>query len=775
MKSRLIFLATGSTTLALASATFFAAATLADAILLTPPPFAYHAQVVVYGQAPGPVPRRVISTALYDAVGTPLLLLSRGMATAAERVSARAGGHAAVVAMQRVDAGYLPTLGVAPAAGSLALDAGGHDAALVSWRLWQAWFGGGQQVGGQVIMVDGRVFPVGGVLPPTFRVFDDIDVFLPLRPVSGGAAGDMANELAVGRLAPGATVEAFGEAVRGAVAARTGIPGMPGDDMASFGATPIDAALRGYAAPALWSLLGASILVVATACGTLTNLVHARAMGRGRDMAMRMAFGAMAWRAAWPVVRETALVATMGLAGALALGGVLVRAVREALPRYWLLDAMPVAASWRVFAATGILTGATAALAALAGTWHARGDSLLREHMGAAGARPRGLTAQRVRVAAMQAQLAFATILSAACAKQVIASWDDWRPPADAVVRGIALARFHPDTAHFDSMARIAALADALARDGPRRDGITAAGVTTQLPTGPRFVVAFPGIHGEPVEVRLALQSVGARAAMGLRLLAGRDIGRGDTAGSEAVIVVNQAFLAAVRGAVLGHTVDKVSRSLGNRSLRIVGVVGNDRTAGDGAATQPEALMPLAQLPAKEFSAYRGLLSYYVVALASDAAHTLRGDPGLGLHDIAPWLVAEPSTLAAEWHDSAALAHRGAWNALLLAILAVSLGVIGLCSALRVQLDSRQRDLALVAALGASPWRLCVFAMGRPLPGAAVGITVGMAFVVAWLRPWSEAALAAAVGGVFALCGLAALPFLARAAATDPWRAVREP
>jgi hypothetical protein len=112
---------------------------------------------------------------------------------------------------------------------------------------------------------------------------------------------------------------------------------------------------------------------------------------------------------------------------------------------------------------------------------------------------------------------------------------------------------------------------------------------------------------------------------------------------------------------------------------------------------------------------------------------------------------------------------------LLLAILAVSLGVLGFCSALRVQLDSRQRDLALVAALGASPWRLCVFAMGRPLPGAAIGIAGGLAFVVAWPLPWCAATLAAAGGGVFALCVLAALPFLARAAATDPWRAVREP
>ncbi|KJV35792.1 ABC transporter permease [Luteibacter yeojuensis] len=767
------FIAAGTATLALATAMFFATFTLVDAILLAPPPFANPAQVVLYGQMPGAAPRRGMSTALYDMVGMPPMLLSRGLAAATTRASASAQGHAALLAVQRVDAGYLPTLGVAPADGVLTFGEDGEDVVVLSWRLWQAWFGG-ERVAGQAIMVDGRAFPVAGVLPQAFRVFDDVDIFLPLRPVAGGGQGTMANGIAVGRLAPGASASAFGAVVRGIAAAHASALGMPADAVASVGATPIEEAVRGYAAPTLWQFLRASLLVMATACANLANLLLAQGWRRGRETAMRTAFGAPPWRAAMPVACDAAIVGVAGTVAALLLGNLLLGVLRDSLPRYWLPDAGTIRASAHVYVATVGLAVVVTMVAAVVGAWLAGGDRLLREHMGAAGARPHGRVAQRVRGAMVQWQLALATILAAFCAVQFVHASGAWRPPPGMPVEGIALARFHPDAGHFDTVPRIAALANALARDASQRDGASAAGVTTQLPTGPRFVVAFPGIAGAPIEVRLALQTPGVRAAMGLHLLAGRDIDAGDTAGSEPVAVVNEAFIATVQGAGLGTVVEKMSRGLGSRPLRIVGIVANDRAAGDTEATRPAAIVPFAQLPAREFSAYRGLLAYFIVARLGDEAQAVGHDTGASLRRIAPWLVAEPSTMARAWHDAAAGARRDAWQALLLAALATGLATLGFHSALGVQLAARQRDLALAAALGASPWQLCTFGVLRGGAGAVPGIAAGAALVVASPLPWSAPAVATAGAGMLVLCILAALPALHRAAAAEPWRVVRE-
>ncbi|UPG94675.1 ABC transporter permease [Luteibacter aegosomatissinici] len=757
----------GATTLALAVATFFATFTLIDALLLTPPAFGHHADVVLYGEVVRPASPRSLSMSLYDATGSPQGVLSRGLARSIERASVRSGPHAGLLTVQRVDPGFLPTLGVTPSAGTLALEAGGRDGVALSWRLWRAWFGGEPNLTGRTVVVDGRTLPIVGVLPPAYRLFDEVDLLLPLRLVPGASAS-VPNYLALARLAPDVSPDGLVAHLRSAAPPHGG-----GANRGRFGATYINDALTQVSAPGLWFFLACAVLVLATAAGNLANLMLARALARSRETALRRALGAGSWGTWAPAVIEAGVIGAVGLGAGMVLGYMLVRSGESYIPDGWRVNAGELPIGWRVYVATGIAALATTALAAIGGTLHEHGDALLRTR--GAGGYPYNerVTARAIRVAMVQMQLALATVLLSLCvvrAMQVL-RLEDVAPGFDAT--GAAAARFRLDSTHFDAVTLVAQAAWAIARQTTELPGVASAGVTTQLPTGTSFNVAFAGTDGKPMETQFALATPGARAAQGLHLLAGRDITSSDSADAPAVAVVNRAFLAAMPGAGLGTTIRKVSRSLGNRELRIVGVVADTRDAGPADAPRPWVTVPFAQLPGAEFAAYRSLLSYYVVVRGTSDAAAASMDLNPAVRAVAPWLVLErPQSLARAWHDSRAGMERDTWLATLFASLGLCLSLVGLYSAQRVEVASRHRDLALCAALGATPSDLLGMCFARGVARGAQGIGLGLAAAFAWSR-WPPAALApdAHFDMAAALVVAVAMLFMASAVALSPaWR-----
>src|SRR5437870_12406962 len=177
------------------------------------------------------------------------------------------------------------------------------EAIVISDSLWARGFGRDPAVLGRKMQLNNYPYTIVGVLPPGFRhpgrtASTDIEIWLTcgfravpypkpdrgLRPVPG----------AIGLLKPGIGPE-LAQSRLDALAAQlraeysTNYPA--GSDW-SIEVEPLQESLVGNVRPMLLVLMGAVVLIILLASVNVANLLLARASGRQREMAVRLAMGA---------------------------------------------------------------------------------------------------------------------------------------------------------------------------------------------------------------------------------------------------------------------------------------------------------------------------------------------------------------------------------------------------------------------------------------------------------------------------------------------------
>jgi predicted permease len=250
-----------------------------------------------------------------------------------------------ILPMVEVVSGNLFSLmGVPPARGRAITDRddelGAAPVVMLSDRFWQGRYGADPAIVGRVIDLNGVAVEVAGVVPPTFNGLNPIvapDLWVPLntlrqitRATEQVWAASQANERdfnIMGRLAPGATIEALQSQLDSAAAQMASErPDIRHDTklVAEF-----DRDVRRRPAIMLAGLAGTLIgLVVLVGCANVTGLLLGRAELRRREMAMRAALGATRARLVRQLIAESLLLA----AGAGALG---------LFASWWLIRAVP--------------------------------------------------------------------------------------------------------------------------------------------------------------------------------------------------------------------------------------------------------------------------------------------------------------------------------------------------------------------------------------------------------------------------------------------------
>lgn len=350
------------------------------ATLLEPPPFADHERIVVLDLTDsstvhaGPPRAFPWSYPKFRAFQEDRSLPLETSAAYARRPFTLTGaGDALYLFGEAVTPSYLGILGVVPVVGRDFRpeddEEGAGMMALLAHALWVERFGGDRGVVGRDVVLNGRPVTVIGVAPPGFRgLTGQASLWLPVR--TGAAltapflvSGAQAHWLrAVGRLSPGASVEALDERMR--AAGRVVEEAYPDTDptvvRGGSARALAEARVHPQARTSLLVLAAGGLLLLLVACANLAGLLVARANGRLRDAAVRVALGAGRWR-----VTRTFLVEALLLAGAGGLAGLLVAAAGvDALAALW--PARFVDASWGMKAAAVDAVGIDAAVLAFA-------------------------------------------------------------------------------------------------------------------------------------------------------------------------------------------------------------------------------------------------------------------------------------------------------------------------------------------------------------------------------------------------------------------------
>ena len=236
--------------------------------------------------------------------------------------------------MLEVSPNYFSMLGTTPEIGRLFgpqdFALGFAEATVISDGLWRRSYGGDPNILGKRLRMDNDPYTIVGVVPAGFRhpgttVAKDVEVW-----VTCGFSGDPYPKPArnvrvlpeaIGRLKPGIDVaQAQARLTAMASELRTDFPNdYPPEAKWSIEIQPLQDALVGNVRPQLLVLMAAVVLVVLIASVNIANLLLARASGRQREMALRMALGAGRTRMVRQMLTEALVLSFIsGVAGVLA-------------------------------------------------------------------------------------------------------------------------------------------------------------------------------------------------------------------------------------------------------------------------------------------------------------------------------------------------------------------------------------------------------------------------------------------------------------------------
>jgi len=647
-----------------------------------------------------------------------------------------------------VTGNYFDVLGVPMALGRAFgpeedAEPGAHPVVVLSHRLWERRFAADPSVVGRSVTLNGESFTIVGVAPREFRgvyaPFFGPDLWMPLAMVSAAVPGET-NLLEdrgqrfmriMGRLAPGVAVSEARAAVD-TIAARLaeaypqsnkGVAVLVVPELDTRPEVEISRAANAIA----MTFLGITSLVLLVACANVANLLLARAAGRRREIAVRLALGAGRGQLVRQLLVESLL---LGLgAGALGLGlGALAMRLMSA---YRIPTDLPLVMEFqtdgRVVVFTLVLSVVAAVAFGLVPALRASRPDLVPALKDGAPSAARGGRRVGLTSVLVVAQVATSLVLLVA-AGLFVKSVQGARTidPGFSIGSRIVMS-FNPRLQHYDQ-ARTATFYQRLGERVRALPMVENATLAQYVPldfgtNADDFLVegraAEPG--RETTQAMYAVVDEHYFATLATRILRGRGPAAEDTAGSRRVAVVNE---------TMARQFWPDQDPLGRR-FRVAGpdeawieVVG---VAADGKYRQlTETPRPFAYLPVSQaFRTSRTLVVH--VREGADVASTVAAvrrevraiDPAMPVFDV---------RTMDQFMERAYLGPKlAAYLIGPAGVLALVIAAIGLYGVMAYWVGQRTREVGIRVAIGARPSDVFRLVMGQGLTLAAIGLALGLA------------------------------------------------
>jgi putative ABC transport system permease protein len=749
LRKRPSFVVIAVLTLAISIGANTAIFSVVNGVLLKPLPYPHPERLVVLSGTSREVPETLVSYPDY--------LDWRERQTVFENIAVRmpAGfvftgeGEPERIIGRWVSASFFQTIGVKPLIGRPFTEQDENSAAervvILGYGLWQRRYGGEESVVGRRVMINAESWTVIGVMRADFDFYGRLNVnndfLVPLGRLSDRSYMRNRNTHVagvVGRLKPNVTIHQA-RIEMNSIAADLEAHYPDSNTGTGVALKPLSEDYLGDAPQALVMISTAVLLVLLIACANIANLLLARAAGRQREIALRLALGASRARIVRQLLTESVLLGVAGGALGLLLAtwcfDSLLTLSATALPRSEevRIDSRVLIFSISASLFTGILFG-------LVPAWQASKTDLqtaLKE-----GGRQTSGSSEQLRSIFVVAEVALSFVLLVGAGLLLKSLQEMLRIDPGFEPRNVLTVRLRlPDAKYRDSWRTMRFCREAL-QGVSALPGVQHASLSTGFPFGQSNDDEYL-LEGQPEpqpgDAPVATThwiSEGYQETLGIALLAGRCFTVQDNETSPLVAIVDEELL---RRHFSGQPVQAI---LGKRIRvggtgepwrEIVGVVQHVKHRSLDEEPRPEIDRPYAQVGPKWLAEVTRVMDLSLktntqplsfVAAVKEVVQNI--DPEQPLANVQAY----------ETRMSAETAPRR-FNLLLIgafASIALLLATVGVYGLMSFAVTSRTQEIGIRMALGAESKDILRLMLKRGLTLTLAGIGIGIVGALALTR-----------------------------------------
>lgn len=650
------------------------------------------------------------------------------------------------LAAHSVTANFFPVLGVQPLLGRSFTNEedrpGANKVALLSYQLWQSRYGAIHDIVNRTILLNGEKYTVIGVMPSSFQFLEkEVRLWVPLALDQE----DMANRgghylTVVARLKPGVSMS---QAQADMSTLMTHIAkDHPNETFeGKLGAVVVSLRdqLVGDSRGPLLVLLVAVAFVLLIACANVAGLLLARAVGRRREIALRVALGASRLRVVRQLLTESLLLSIVGGAIGACLAAWSFAFLQKLIPATLALstdlrlDLKILLFAFAISVLTGVVFGLVPALQA------AKVD--LNEALKQSSVRTTSSGKLRSGIIVFEVALSIVLLVGAGLLIQTLYrlfnQYSVLQPEKVLTLRTV-LPR-----AKYDQPAKRIRFFEQVLERVEHLPGVESAGYTTSVPLG--WKGGTSGFYPEGVTQPIPGVSYDANhrqvttdylKTMSIPLLFGRYFTPQDNEKSIPVVIVNETMARQYwpGQSVLGHRLKLGDPNEDIPWLEVIGVVADVRQMGLDAPVKAEMYLPYQQV------------TTYLSYIPRDLAIRTSGDPSSlagairqVIREVDPdQPVSNIATMAELLGEEAAQRRLGMLMLVAFSALALLLAAIGIYGVLAYFVSQHTNEIGVRVALGATQWNILLMILRKGMNLTLAGVAIGLIAAFAVTRLMSS-------------------------------------
>ncbi|HST19532.1 MAG TPA: ABC transporter permease [Blastocatellia bacterium] len=653
-------------------------------------------------------------------------------------------GEPEQIQVARVTSSFFPLLGVDAIAGRTFRaeedTSSTERVVMLSHGLWQRRFGADSQIIGQQVTLNGAGFTVVGVLPQGFHFakVGAAEMWFPLRPQPFQAQRRNMYWLnVIARLKPNVSEQqAYSE--MSAIAGR--IEEQFPDSHAGIGIkiVPLRDEIVGPVKPLLLVLLGAVAFVLLISCANVANLLLARASGRRREIAIRLALGSSRLRLIRQLLTESMLLALAGGVAGLLLAGWGIELLMAAIPNSLIvqmpylegmsLDVKMLGFTFALSLLTGIIFGLAPA--------YQSSKPDLNEALKEGSKSSTGIRRARLRSLLVVSEIALALVLLIGAGLMIkslnrLLAVNPGFDTENLLTFGLSLPMNR-----YSETDRVVAIQDQLLARIESLPGVKGAATTDLLPLSGGGNTGTLQIEGQPVpppdertEFNIRTISPNYFSVMGIPLVKGRFFTERDNNDRPRMLVINQTMADRVfpDGNALGRrvmfTFDRMKRP-----WEIIGIVGDENVTSLDVKITPIVYSSYLQDSSSQFNVVVRTTtdpSTLISAVRSEV-RALDSDLPVSAETTMEQLISNsPSTF---------LRRYPAFLIGAFAIASLCLAMLGIYGVISYSVSERTHEIGIRMALGAGRKDVLKLVVGQSMLLAGVGIALGIVGALALTR-----------------------------------------